>query len=495
MGLPNLVLYNSADTTIVTSWAVGIVQAGQSSAELILWLWNNKSGTLADTALNVAVNVRDSNGAYIEQTVAEKWVQAKSNGINNPDSVAGFTDDLQTSFQAIGAGSPLKIGHIPNNCARKLFFKVVVPAGAGTQTGLEYSVRVTRDDNVKALPYFFQRAFGDGVVNETLKTIFPALVNTKVGAWTGAAGSSGAYTGTVAKKYYVKVSTAGALGTAKYKCSDDGTTYSTTEITTSASAATNVTDDADVDLGVDIDLQGITGNLAVGDIWTIEVDVVPFAVKAGTGLNGYVGNGNALISNNHVWQNNITTMSSLAASDETFIFLGVDGAFTTSLSSTAQNDKILIGSITTDATTVTAVAISYTLTALTQDVAKSRYQSVNVPLPDPGGAGVGITNYITWKAPVACVVTKISLIPLAAYVAAASPNDAVIDANKNNGTTAIASLTVVTALAQGSFNEMGTLDAAEKILDAGDDITFDLTANGTADIPAQAVQIDYEITT
>jgi len=495
MALPNMAFYDSGDTTIVTSWPVGTVQAGQASALLVVNLWNNKGGTLADTAINLTVNVRDSNGVFIEQAVSEKWVQAKSNGINNPDSVPDFADDLQASFQAIGAGAPLKIGQIPNNCSRTITLKVAVPAGAGTQTGLVFNIRVTRDDNVKPLPYFFQRAFGDGVVNEILKQIFPAVEATKVGAWTGAAGSGGVYTGTVAKKYWVKVTTGGALGTAQYVCSADGITYSATTITTSASAATPVTDELDVDLGVTIGFQAVTGNLAIGDIWTIDADVAPFALKTGSGLNGHVGSGNALISNNHAWQHNATVISALPASITTYLFLGVDGAFTTDPSSAAQNDKILIGSFTTDATTVIAVALLYTLTALTQDVAVARKQSVTVPLPDPGGAGVGLTNYVVWQAPVACTVTKISLMPHAGYIAAANPNDAVIDVNKNNGAPPIATLTVITALAQGTINDMGTLDTAEKILAAGDNITIDLTANGTADIPAQAVQIDYEVAT
>ena len=125
----------------------------------------------------------------------------------------------------------------------------------------------------------------------------------------------------------------------------------------------------------------------------------------------------------------------------------------------------------------------------------SRTKSISIPLPDPGGAGVDIANYIAWKAPLACTVTKLQLIPQAIYIAAVSANDATIAAKKNNGATPIASLNVTTALAQGSINDMGSLDASEKIMDSGDNITVDLTANGTADIPVQTLQIDYEVAT
>jgi len=119
--------------------------------------------------------------------------------------------------------------------------------------------------------------------------------------------------------------------------------------------------------------------------------------------------------------------------------------------------------------------------------------TTSIYLPDPGAADADISNFIAWKAPLACTITKLQLIPLEDYVAAASANDATIDVNKNNGATAVASLNVVTALLQGSINDMGSLDASEKILDAGDNLTVDLTANGTANIPAQILQVDYEI--
>lgn len=495
MALPGLVFYDSTDTTIITAWAVGAVQAGQESAIFETWLWNNKGLAGADTALNLAVSIRDSNGQYIEAAVLEKWVRAKSSGINNPDSVPGFTDDLQTSFQALGAGATLKIGDLPNNCARKLTLKVAAPADALVDAAIVFTIRTTYGDNVKALPYFFNRAFGDGAIDEALKALFPAIEDTKAGVWTGAAGSAGAYTGTVKKKYWIKVTTGGALGTAVYVCSDDGVTYSATTITTSATLTTNVTDQADVDLGVDIDLRGITGDLSVGDIWTIDVDVVPFAIKAGTGLQGIVGPGSAFISNNHAWQNGPTIINALTPSTINYLFLGVDGAFTVALSSAAQADKILVGSFTTDATIVTAIAELYPLAVMNQElklfVDEARKQSVSVLLPDPGGAAQGLTNFIAWKAPVDCTITKLQVIPHAAFISAASPNDTVIEVKKNNGATPVAALTVVTALAQGSINDLGALDAAEKVLAAGDNLTVDLTANGTGDIPALALQVDY----
>lgn len=113
------------------------------------------------------------------------------------------------------------------------------------------------------------------------------------------------------------------------------------------------------------------------------------------------------------------------------------------------------------------------------------------PVPDPGGANADIANYYGFTFPFNAEVTKIELVPQAAYVAAASANDATVAVKRNNTGTAVASLNIVTALAQGSQNDMGTLDGTTKFFAAGDNLTVDVTANGTADAPAQTVVVRY----
>jgi hypothetical protein len=119
-------------------------------------------------------------------------------------------------------------------------------------------------------------------------------------------------------------------------------------------------------------------------------------------------------------------------------------------------------------------------------------KAVAVSIPDPGGANADLANYIAWNAPTAVVITKLELVPETAWVAAAPANDATVAVKRNNTGTAVASLAVQTALAAGSENDMGALDATTKILAAGDNLTVDVTTNGTADAPRQTLLIEYK---
>ena len=116
---------------------------------------------------------------------------------------------------------------------------------------------------------------------------------------------------------------------------------------------------------------------------------------------------------------------------------------------------------------------------------------VHAYVPDPGAANADIANFHLFKAPFDCEVTRIDVVPQAAYIAAASANDAAVAFKRNNTGTAIGSLAIVTALAQGSLNNVATLDGTTKFLSAGDNVTCDVTTNGTADAPAQNIVIRY----
>lgn len=112
-------------------------------------------------------------------------------------------------------------------------------------------------------------------------------------------------------------------------------------------------------------------------------------------------------------------------------------------------------------------------------------------VPDPGAANADIANFYGFTMPFDAEITKIELVPHAAYVAAAAANDATVAVKRNNTGTAVASLNIVTALAQGSQNNMGTLDGTTKFFASGDKVTVDVTTNGTADAPAQTVVVRY----
>lgn len=74
---PNIQLYNSDNTTLVSTWNIGTVQAQVESAVLTINLWNNKGGTEDVSDLkDCTIAVLDSNGTSATDDVArDKWVQ------------------------------------------------------------------------------------------------------------------------------------------------------------------------------------------------------------------------------------------------------------------------------------------------------------------------------------------------------------------------------------------------------------------------------------
>lgn len=116
-------------------------------------------------------------------------------------------------------------------------------------------------------------------------------------------------------------------------------------------------------------------------------------------------------------------------------------------------------------------------------------QTVVIPVPDPGAADADITaGYVLWSPPQSVTITKILHIPQAAWVAAAAANDGVVVVT-NAAVGALATLSVVTALAVGSKNDMGAITNAAVV--GGTNVTLTVTANGTANAPASAIQIEY----
>lgn len=124
------------------------------------------------------------------------------------------------------------------------------------------------------------------------------------------------------------------------------------------------------------------------------------------------------------------------------------------------------------------------------DVQRSRQiKSITIPVPDPGAADADLTaGYVLWKPTMPVTITKVWHVPQAAWVAAAPANDATVVVT-NAAVGAVATLAVQTALAVGSANDMGAITNAS--VAAGASVTLAITANGTANAPASAIQIEY----
>ncbi len=369
MSNPILKFFTLAGVTI-PGLAFGTLNAGDESDVVSVNLWNNKGGSVVvDTAENIRVSVLQQDGGKDSRAVKEGFVFARSSGLTNPDTIGQFFDDSQIAFTPLTDVNDLLIGNIPNNSARTILFKMKVPTDASV-SGLTLQFIAGHGSNVTPLPFFFNRAFGDGVVNEELKQTFPAVPTVIINTYSAAAFLGGKYTGSANKEYIVEIMAGGTPGVATYRSSDDNEVSFSSTLLSGTNSFTNLLTSDDVDEGVDIAwLTNI--RLEAGDKWSIDVETRPFQFKAGqtSSLEGFIGAGTALIANNRVIQNQPTVITGLAASTQSFVFLGVDGSFTTILNDpTPQDGKVLMGWFKTDTTGVIEAEELFPLVTLGLDL-------------------------------------------------------------------------------------------------------------------------------
>lgn len=346
MSLPEIFFYSSSGSTI-TTLSFGDVVAGQQSETVEIQIWNNKGSAFpVDTAKNITITVRNGNVPEFQDPVTRGWVRGRSSGISNPSNQPNFLDDAQETFSVLDGNVDLEIGDLPNNCGRTLFFKLDVPTDTSKQSEATFHLIAGAKSPSSALPFFFNRAFGDGIVDNTVPQIFPPVLSNKTGFWTDLlAISSGRYTGNIAKQYLLHV-TGQTIGVATYSTSDDdGVTFSSATITSLTSATTVFTSN-DVDEGVRIRWSSASGQtFGDGDQWTIDVDIDPFSFKTGAtdALTGYVGGGEALIYNNRILHNTPTAITGLTTNARNYVFLDAAGAFSSSVNGNPQAGKLKMG--------------------------------------------------------------------------------------------------------------------------------------------------------
>ena len=436
MASPNLIFYTTGGTTL-SVLSFGTLTAGQQSDVEEVVLWNNYEGTFAvDDAINCLISARLEAASEINDPIEQGWVFIRSDGVENPEGVANFFDDDQTVYTQITRHNHLTIGDIPEYCGRHIFVKIIVPDTAPSQA--DVSIRLVAGTGVHSypLPYFFNRAFGDGPVDNLVRQIFPAILQQRIGVWTDVLViPGGRYTGLTAKEYLVKVAAGTTIGYLTYQTSDNnGSSYSSA-ITSSTSAFTSVYTSANVDEGVTLQFQSAAGqSLAVGDLWKINVAVDPFSFVAGisSSREGYVGYGEALVYNNRVFHQSPTRISGLTASDVSYVFMDFEGEFDVSLSANHQSGKILLGWFETDSTKVTSALrihpkvtmgldlfddfgpIMSSIGGLTFVYNRGKYKEFNeiVSLPSSGAPyGTmtllpGVTNYIQIEPVSRTIITK-----------------------------------------------------------------------------------------
>ncbi len=158
---------------------------------------------------------------------------------------------------------------------------------------------------------------------------------------------------------------------------------------------------------------------------------------------------------------------------------------------TLTNKTLTSPTLTTPALGTPASGVLTSCTGLPSAglTAGAKTHSAIIQVADPGAADADFAaGYVLWKPSVAVTITKVYLVPGLDYIAAASTNDAlVVVTNASVGD--VATLAIVSALAAGSLNDMGSITNAAVAADAV--VTIAVTTNGTADAPVQNILIEY----
>ncbi len=78
MAAPIISWYMSNNTTQVTNWAIGTVDAGTASSEFHVLVWNNRGGASAVSDMtNCKITTKDIAGTDTGELVTNTWIQAK----------------------------------------------------------------------------------------------------------------------------------------------------------------------------------------------------------------------------------------------------------------------------------------------------------------------------------------------------------------------------------------------------------------------------------
>lgn len=132
---PNIQIYNSANSELVSTWNVGTVQAQVESSVLTVNLWNNKGGSSDVSDLkDCTVTVLDNNGSTSNEDVAKnKWVQVnvKATDSSTYTPIGGetthpFRANTGVSDNTVKGTKNAGTNTESENCAT-INFKVVAP--------------------------------------------------------------------------------------------------------------------------------------------------------------------------------------------------------------------------------------------------------------------------------------------------------------------------------------------------------------------------------
>lgn len=145
MAAPIVSWYDQANANQLSSWTIGTVDAGTTSTDLPILVWNNRSGASAVSDMtSCTITTKDSNGGDTGEVVTNTWIQCKSisNGDTTFTPIGGSNNTKAIKASGTGVSAGVISGAVNDgtyNNAKNNFSELVlhatVPltASAGTQ--------------------------------------------------------------------------------------------------------------------------------------------------------------------------------------------------------------------------------------------------------------------------------------------------------------------------------------------------------------------------
>jgi len=109
MPAPIISWYNVDNTSQVTQWQLGTIDAGTVSPDTTFLIWNNRGGSTAvSDATNCTITTKDIAGGNTGDLVVGKWIEVRVDTMGE----ANFTPIGGTSTKAVKAGGSAPAGTI-----------------------------------------------------------------------------------------------------------------------------------------------------------------------------------------------------------------------------------------------------------------------------------------------------------------------------------------------------------------------------------------------
>lgn len=133
MPKPVIYWYDATNTTQLTRWDIGTVDAGSTSKETTFLIWNNRGGTTALSDIHdCTITTKDAAGGNLGELITNTWIEVRVDSMNefNFAKVGGDTTKPVTAENAqpnfiMGLAND---GNMATTATKQCFAKVTLRA-------------------------------------------------------------------------------------------------------------------------------------------------------------------------------------------------------------------------------------------------------------------------------------------------------------------------------------------------------------------------------